>query len=63
MKMQRTLDRKVELGVFRRRYQGRGPEGKSRLLDEVCEHYGYERKYAIKPLGGRVSPAIIKRPP
>jgi hypothetical protein len=28
----------------------RGKECKSVLLDEVCEQYGYERKYAIKLL-------------
>ena len=35
------------------RYQGRGRLGRSRLLDEVCELCGYERKYAIKLLGGK----------
>jgi hypothetical protein len=34
------------------RYGLRGREGKSRLLAELCEDYGYERKYAIKLLGG-----------
>src|SRR5215471_547467 len=61
--MQRKLERKEQLAVYRRRYQGRGTEGKGRLLDEFCEHYGYERKYAIKLLGGGVRPAIIKRSP
>ncbi|HEV2318663.1 MAG TPA: hypothetical protein VGV18_02870 [Verrucomicrobiae bacterium] len=61
--MQRKLYRQEQLAVYRRRYQERGNEGKSRLLDEFCEHYGYERKYAIKLLGGAVRPAIIKRPP
>ena len=61
--MQRKLDRKEQLAVYRGRYQGRGPKGKSRLLDEFCEHYGYERKYAIKLLGGGVGPALIKRSP
>mgnify|MGYP003575648009 FL=1 len=35
------------------RYAKRGREGRSRLLDEVCELCGYERKYAIKVLRGR----------
>ena len=30
-----------------------GEEGRSRLLDEVCELCGYERKYAIKVLSGK----------
>src|SRR5215472_251220 len=59
--MQRKLDRKEQLAVYRRRYQGRGLEGKGRLLDEFCEHYGYERKYAIKLLGRTVGPALGQR--
>lgn len=43
--------RKEELERLRRRYAGRGKEGKTRLLDEFCEHYRYERKHAIKLLG------------
>ena len=37
----------------RERYARRGREGRSRLLDEVCALCGYERKHAIKVLGGR----------
>jgi hypothetical protein len=37
----------------RQRYCRRGREGRSRLLDEVCELCGYERKYAIKVLSGK----------
>lgn len=48
--MQRMTERKEQLEGLRRRYTGRGKEGKSRLLDEFCEQYGYERKYAIKLL-------------
>jgi hypothetical protein len=48
MQMQRTTERDEHLEVLRRRYAGRGKEGKSRLLDEFCEHYDYDRKYAIK---------------
>jgi hypothetical protein len=33
------------------RYARRNREGKSRMLDDLCEDYGYERKYAIKLLG------------
>lgn len=32
------------------RYMRRNREGKSRMLDEVCEDHKYERKYAIKLL-------------
>jgi len=52
MHMQRMTERNNELERLRRRYAGRGKDGKSRLLDEFCEHHGYERKYAIKLLQG-----------
>jgi hypothetical protein len=35
------------------RYGGRGREGRTRLIDEVCEQFGYSRKHAIKLLNGR----------
>ncbi len=51
------------LPKLRERYGRRQREGKTRMLDELCEDYGYERKYAIKLLGnttplpsGRVHP-------
>lgn len=34
------------------RYQQRNREGRSRMLDELCQDYDYERKYAIKLLRG-----------
>lgn len=58
--MQRKLERKEQLAVYRARYQGRGKEGKSRLLNDFCEHYGYERKYAIKLLGREHRLSILK---
>ena len=36
------------LPKLRVRYQNRGREGKSWLLDEFCADYDYEREYAIK---------------
>jgi len=38
---------------MRERYRGRGREGRSRLIDELCEMCGYERKHAIKLLNGK----------
>ena len=55
MYMQRTMERMQELEQLKRRYLQRGKEGKGRLLDEFCDQYGYERKYAIKLLGGSLS--------
>lgn len=49
--MSKELCRQEELQRLRERYARRNKEGKSRLLDEFCEQYGYERKHAIKLLG------------
>jgi len=43
------------------RYARRSREGRSRMLDELCQDYHYERKYAIKLLGGSL-PAASGRP-
>jgi hypothetical protein len=61
--MQRKVDRTEQLEVLRSRYQGRGKEGKSRLLDEFCEHHGYERKYAIKLLSAPAEALGAKHSP
>ena len=46
--------RQEVLEQARERYRRRtGKEARSRLLDEVCAFCGYERKYAIKLLGGK----------
>jgi hypothetical protein len=49
MRMSNELKRDL-LPKLRDRYAKRGREGKSRMLEELCEDYGYERKYAIKLL-------------
>src|SRR5438067_5789041 len=38
------------------RYARRNREGKTRMLDELCQDYEYERKYAIKLLSGGLAP-------
>jgi hypothetical protein len=53
MYMQRKTERTQQLEQVKGRYLRRGKEGKSRILDEFCDHYGYERKYAIKLLSGK----------
>ena len=62
MNMSQELKKEC-LGKLRVRYLRRSREGKSRMLDELCEDYQYERKYAIKLLrdvlpvpSGRVRP-------
>lgn len=49
--MNMSQEQKKEwLPKLQTRYERRNREGKSRMLDELCEDYGYERKYAIKLL-------------
>jgi hypothetical protein len=61
MNMSQEL-KKTWLPKLQSRYARRNREGKTRMLDEICEDYGYERKYAIKLLGGSL-PAADGRPP
>ena len=45
------------------RYAQRGREGRSRMLDELCADYHYERKYAIKLLRGNLPTASGRKKP
>jgi len=67
MNMSKELKRDW-LPKLQERYGHRNRQGKSRMLDELCEDYEYERKYAIKllsgglPVGpGRVHPGPERR--
>jgi len=51
MNMSKELKRDW-LPKLQERYGHRNRQGKSRMLDELCEDYKYERKYAIKLLSG-----------
>lgn len=51
--MRRNIQRE-EIPKYQQRYQQRGREGKTRLLNEFCEQYEYDRKHAIKLLLGKV---------
>lgn len=51
MNMSQEL-KKEWLPKLQARYSRRNREGKSRMLDELCEDSAYDRKYAIKLLGG-----------
>jgi hypothetical protein len=52
---------------LRQRYTARGRQGRSRMIDEVCEQFGYSRKHAIKLLNARAGwggdPAVAKGRP
>ncbi len=52
----KTLSRQEQLERLRKRYEGRGPKGRSRILDELCEQYGYHRKHGIRLLNGAAVP-------
>jgi hypothetical protein len=59
MNMSQEL-KKDWLPKLQERYLRRNREGKSRMLDELCQDYEYERKYAVKLLGGSVPVASGK---
>lgn len=61
--MTKSDDRNERLKRLRWRYEQRGKAGKSRLLDEFCDHYGYERKYAIKLLNEALGTSSERKPP
>jgi hypothetical protein len=42
------------LPKLRQRYAGRGREGRTRMINELCEQFGYSRKHGIKLLGAKV---------
>src|SRR5262245_985995 len=52
--MTHDLKRNEELKRWQERYERRNREGRKRMLDEFCEQYRYERKYAAKLLGNQV---------
>jgi len=60
MNMSREIKNDL-LPKLQARYSRRNREGKSRMLDELCQDYGYERKYAIKLLGDAL-PVASGRP-
>ena len=62
MNMSKEL-KKDWLPKLQARYARRHREGKSRMLDELCEDYKYERKYAIKLLSGGLAPAAGRARP
>ena len=62
MNMSKEL-KKDWLPKLQARYMRRNREGKSRMLDELCDDYQYERKYAIKLLSAGLAPASGKAHP
>ena len=62
MHMSRTIKEDL-LPKLQARYARRNREGKTRMLDELCEDYGFERKYAIKLLGNKLPAPTGQRKP
>jgi len=62
MNMSKAL-KKDWLPKLQARYALRNREGKTRMLDELCDDYQYERKYAIKLLSGGLAPAAGRAHP
>ena len=60
--MTKELRRSEELKRWQERYRRRNREGKILMLDEFCEQYGYDRKYAAKLLAGCLPPPKGARP-
>jgi hypothetical protein len=57
MKTMSCESRSEYISVQKRRYKRAGKPYKTRLIDEVCEVCGYDRKYAIKLLNGALKAA------
>lgn len=60
--------REEMLPRLRQRYADRGKEGRSKIIDELCDQFGYSRKHAIKLMGAKAGwggdPSVRKgRPP
>jgi hypothetical protein len=55
--------RRVYLDTIRERYKNAPKKLKKLILDEFCTNCGYSRKYAIRILGGRVTPRMKKPGP
>jgi len=48
----KEVSREEQLKRLRWRYEHRKSEGKSLILDELCQEYGYHRKHAIRLMNG-----------
>jgi hypothetical protein len=58
-----SMTREEQLEQLRQRYRIRGLEGKARMLDELCQEYGYHRKHAIRLLNEQEHPAAVRPGP
>ncbi len=61
MKSMSYESRKEYIHRMGHRYKRASKRYKTRLIDEVCQVCGYERKYAIKLLGGKIRRSAKQR--
>ena len=49
------ISKKEYLESCRQRYLSRSRQGRSAMIDEVIDAFGFDRKHAIKALNGKVT--------
>jgi hypothetical protein len=61
-KMSKSI-KNISLELFRRRYCRTNRKGKTKLLDELCDLYGYNRKYLLQVFNGLTRKQYLRRGP
>ncbi len=59
--MSKIQKKPLNIELFRRRYHHTNREGKSKLLDELCDLYEFNRKYLIQVFNGLTRKQYVKR--
>jgi hypothetical protein len=57
------MKKQVDLEVFRRRYRRANRKGKGKLLTELCDLYGYNRKYLLQFFNYLTGKKYLRRGP
>lgn len=57
----RKSKKSLNIDIFRIRYHRSKRQGKSKLLDELCDLYGFNRKYLIQVFNGLTKKQYVKR--
>jgi hypothetical protein len=57
----KKMQKKVNIELFRIRYPRSNCEGKTKLLNELIDLYGFNRKYLIQVFNGLIKKQHIKR--
>lgn len=59
--MSKTNQKAFNIDLFRKRYHKSNREEKSKLLEELCDLYGFNRKYLIQLFNGLIKKQYLKR--